>query len=592
MTLASDVESMYSHTVEVYKALEELHCTMPAQKNLKNIVPTLDTAILYGSISYTAEANGRGAVTVYKCKSMSEFLSIIAPASVSGPTMEHNIGGVTVQRNQIVGIVPPVKLTEAPDNFLYFCSYFREEFDVSQLTKVGNNFLAYCPYFNKPLNFANLTSAGTYFMYLNASWGSVATFNSSVSFPKLQTAGLCFMTNQTKFNQPINLPVLTSLPAYFLMVDNDAISYASFNNIVTAPKATRAGAYFLRGQINFNQPVILPEVTIVDDDFIYMPKAGSTLSKFNSTISLPKAVTIGKYFLVGCLQYNKDLSLPSATTIDDYFMTADADQETVVAFNSNLSIPKVQTIGNSFLYCHQKFNKPLDLSNVTSIGTYFMYYYFDGSVPQFNSAITFTKIQTIGNYFLYDQCSFNKPLNLSTVVTIGDGFLACNLAGGLSSMASPITITSTCKTIGSSFLYDQPNFNYPLDLSGVTSLGGFFMPTYHQTPKFNSTLNLSSCKTIGTTFMWSQTAFNQNLNLSSLTSIDRTFMCNLRSYTSTVTVPSGVSYTADTYTLSTDLPSAPCYVSGIKIAGAGRAQLMSAFPNGVYGALYRKLVAV
>ena len=155
------------------------------------------------------------------------------------------------------------------------------------------------------------------------------------------------------------------------------------------------------------------------------------------------------------------------------------------------------------------------------------------------------------------------------------------------------TLASSITSIGNRFMSGVPYLigihNLP---SGITSVGNYFLSS---TPINNYLALPSSLATIGEHFMEYCILFNQPLDLSYITSIGSNFLTGCYSFNQPITIPSGITLgTANNYyfmhrcdsmtstitinasadaigssnfILSTVNNSAPCYTTGITLAG-------------------------
>lgn len=156
--------------------------------------------------------------------------------------------------------------------------------------------------------------------------------------------------------------------------------------------------------------------------------------------------------------------------------------------------------------------------------------------------------------------------NMSIAATVGGGSVTVRNSG--SNVIVGVDIGSEITTIPKCFLMACGYFNSPLTIpSNVTS--------------------------IGNSFMYQCTRMNQPITLpNTLTSIGSVFFYDPRQMTNVVNVGSlpATILPTNSFNFSTGFDDAPCYVSGIKIAGANRAAWISRFPSGYNSGLYRKLV--
>ena len=191
----------------------------------------------------------------------------------------------------------------------------------------------------------------------------------------------------------------------------------------------------------------------------------------NSGVELPKATTIGTYFLCFSSVCGK-ISLPEVTVIKDNFCLD------CFAFNHELSVPKAETINIYFLSGAKRFNQPLDLPSVTTIGHLFMSNGLDGGDvnpgKDFNQPVDFSDVTSIG------QNALSGNRNLNSIVTLPtDGSIAANFMDGCSSFNKDIYIPATIRSIGLGFLRNCENMlaitycNAPASILSTTDNSSF-----------------------------------------------------------------------------------------------------------------------
>lgn len=130
-------------------------------------------------------------------------------------------------------------------------------------------------------------------------------------------------------------------------------------------------------------------------------------------------VTIGDYFL-RTARINTEINLPNVESIGESFMYS------CQRINSKISIPKVKTIDISFMYNCTRFNAELTLPNtLTTIGSHFME---TCSAYEQNMNIP-SSITSIGGYFMYKCNKFT-------------GSLACESKTGISTESHVLATNS------------------------------------------------------------------------------------------------------------------------------------------------------
>lgn len=305
-------------------------------------------------------------------------------------------------------------------------------------------------------------------------------------------------------------------------------------------------------------------LTTINDYFLYDSES------FNGSITLPSGVTtIGERFLSGCLTFDQDIILPnSVTTIGaGFLMDCVALNHSVVLSNS------ITSIGFGFMDGCESFNQDISLpSGLLSISNDFM-----NNCHAFDKPITLPPTLTsIGNKFLLFCTSFNRPLTLpSTLTSIGDSFLS-----SCSSFNQSIVLPSGITSIRDGFL-SNTNFNYPIDLSNITSIGSNFLsgtqfnqpitlpsaltsisPNFLTGSDFNQPIDLSHITSIGASFL-AYTPFNQDITLPQLTRIEQYFLANCDHFNKPIVLPNSVTWIGrgflqycDSFAQSVTLPSA------------------------------------
>lgn len=177
------------------------------------------------------------------------------------------------------------------------------------------------------------------------------------------------------------------------------------------------------------------------------------------------------------------------------------------------------------------------------------------------------------------------------------------------------TLASSITSIGNGFMAAAPYLvgihNLP---SGITSVGNYFLSS---TPINNYFALPSSLATLGRNFMEYCILFNQPLDLSNITSIGSNFLTGCSSFNQPITIPSGITLgiannyyfmhrcdnmtstitinaSADaigssSYILSTTNNYAPCYTTGITLAGTYASAWKTKLPDR-NSSPYRKLI--
>lgn len=361
-----------------------------------------------------------------------------------------------------------------------------------------------------------------------------------------------FLRDCPKFNQSPAIPnTVTSIGYNFLY------HCSSFDQNVTIPDSvTTIGAGFLSSCDKFNHSLTLPSgLTGIADSFLHSD------SRFNQPLTIPSGVTtIGHYFMNGCNVFNQPLTIPSGvTSIGQSFMSS------CFVFNYPLTIPSgVTAIANNFMYSCQAYNYPLTIpSGVTTIGEGFM-----RNCRNFNQSIAVpNSVTSIGRYFMAGCIQFDQPLTLSSGLTA----ITSDFMNGCTNFSQPVVVPNSVTSIGDSFLYSCTRFNKPLTLpSSLQTIGRYFLQLCNS---FNQPLTIpSGTTTIGSNFMSSWTQFNQPLTIpSSITSINaNSFIYNCNAMTSTITVEAPITVIGSgspNTALSTTVSTAPCYTTGITLAG-------------------------
>lgn len=211
-------------------------------------------------------------------------------------------------------------------------------------------------------------------------------------------------------------------------------------------------------------------------------------------------------------------------------------------------------------------------------------------------------LEAIPSMFL-ESSSFNGSLSLpSSITNIGGGFLwNCDVFN------QSFTIPNSVTSIGGSFMLGCSRYNRPIVIpNSVTSIRDSFMM---HCVSFNSSVTLSNNLVFGWddgNFMDGCTTFNQPIVIpNSVTEIPGAFLNNCVSFNQPITIPSSVTRirgdflgkcnsmtsTVDfgnlsasaidfsNYSFSTDDQLAPCYTTGITIAGANAAAIKEVLPD-------------
>ena len=168
--------------------------------------------------------------------------------------------------------------------------------------------------------------------------------------------------------------------------------------------------------------------------------------------SNPKVQTIGNRFLY----YNHSLThinLPNVQTIGNCFL---GENQSL----THIDLPKVQTIGHDFLFHNQSLTH-IDLPKVQTIGHDFLFN------NQSLTHIDLPKVQTIGDYFLDWSYSLTH-IDLPKVEKIGSFFLYQNRS--LTHINLP-----KVQTIGNRFLPENKSLTH-IDLPNVQTIGNYFLP--------------------------------------------------------------------------------------------------------------------
>lgn len=360
-------------------------------------------------------------------------------------------------------------------------------------------------------------------------------------------------------------------------------SFASCNNFEVldfdyASSLASIGDNFLNSCAAFNQDIVMPNsVTTIGTSFL------NSCPNFNHSVTISSNVTtIGNNFMSGCNAFNQPLAIPSGvTSIGSSFMTS------CFVFNYPLTIPSGLTVINSnFMYSCQSYNHPLTIpSGVTTIGESFM-----RNCRSFNQPIAVpNSVTSIGRYFMAGCIQFDKSLTLSSGMTA----IAADFMNGCTNFSQPVVVPNGITSIGDSFLYSCTRFNQPLTLpSSLQTIGRYFLQLCSS---FNQPLTIpSGTTTIGMNFMNSWTQFNQPLTIpSSITSMNaNNFVYNCNAMTSTITVEAPITVIGSgspNSALSTTVSTAPCYTTGITLAGTYANDWKTRFADRTTSP-YRKLI--
>lgn len=277
--------------------------------------------------------------------------------------------------------------------------------------------------------------------------------------------------------------------------------------------------------------------TAIPDYFLYY----FTSVGVSKAVTIPSGVTsIGNYFMARCSTYNFAMTLPATiTSIGTYFRAYNYGASSV----PDISKTKITLIPASFLSCCYAMTGALVIpEGVTGISSYFLAY-----CSIFNGAITFpSTLKLIGDHFLAYCRSFNKPITITSGVTdlgsyfmfyttsfsarlqitggngiIGDSFLRSSYLAYTT--GAEIILDGTWVSIGDFFCYAAFYLNIPISITGNDlAIGNQFL---YRAALLNSNLTLSGVKSIGNYFMSRCIAFAKQLTFDEhLTTIGTNFM--------------------------------------------------------------------
>lgn len=214
-----------------------------------------------------------------------------------------------------------------------------------------------------------------------------------------------------------------------------------------------------------------------------------------------------------------------------HYYTATSDRPMTLTHNSS-SPSTVVTLEDGFKVTTDIVLAYAVGSETTSVGTsccaYFpllQNFYFSKN----------SKLTSIGSGFLSNCPNFNYPIDVPEGVReITNNFLARNTA-----FNQPVTLPESITAIADGFLDSCKVFNQPLVIpSRVTKIGTTFLQSCSE---FNSVINFpDGLSSIGTYFMYQCTSFNQPLVIpDTVTSIGTIFMSTCRSFNQPFSFPAG-----------------------------------------------------
>lgn len=375
-----------------------------------------------------------------------------------------SLGGQTVWSDAIKSVTMSNALEEVPDYFLAGTGVESVTFS-SNAAFIGSYVLSDCSSLNSPITIpASVDTINDYF--LGAYYKQNMSFNSTITFqPEFYSIGHAFLRGCKNFNQPITLP----------------------------EGLTDIGANFLSGCTSFNKPITLPESCNQIGQYFL-----ADCTSFNSAIDFGGISTLREYCLSGCTSFNQsitfsdklrsvDIVLESYSRIKGYFLNGARN------FNSPITLPsQTAMMPPNFLNGCTSFN------NTINYDEDYMYYIWDGFLrgcTSFNQSLKISHVKKIGSYFLSGCTRFNQPVTIPTTCwSIGSYFLS-NI-GQMGAFKSPITFASpniaNPFSIGDHFLYENWHYNHPLVLpERITTIGSDFMAhmySFNQPITFPNTL--------------------------------------------------------------------------------------------------------
>lgn len=254
-------------------------------------------------------------------------------------------------------------------------------------------------------------------VYYTVSGGGIASY----TFEDVHGIELLCPSNSTLYRtDTITLP------------NGDTVSLDSFRWLELGYKHKNLPDNLLRGMENLgygfeSRTMYLPEeCEHIGSDFLSTRGLSGTYNpSFKSQIVLPQSLK----------------STASTPAIGDNFLSLQKN------FNKSLHIPAISgagvQIGNYFMYGCSAFNSPLTMdSSITSFGTHFL-----SAATAFNQPIAWTQqITSVGASFLENTSDFNQTVVFANGAVLGNNVL------------------SNCRGLNSS-----------VDISGVSSIGVYFM---------------------------------------------------------------------------------------------------------------------
>lgn len=167
--------------------------------------------------------------------------------------------------------------------FLWDCSSFNQELDLSHIKKIDSQFLHGCTSYNQSIDLSSADNIGSYFLL------GCSLFNNSIHLPNVEFIGTSFLSGCSAFNQPLSLPeTLTNIGPSFLQ------NCTSFNQSIDLSHIQHIGNSFMEGCSSFSQSLTIPSgVTSIGTRFMYncnnftgtlTCESGSGLSTSNQTL--------------------------------------------------------------------------------------------------------------------------------------------------------------------------------------------------------------------------------------------------------------------------------------------------------------------
>lgn len=284
----SDISSYYdssNHTIQIIAATgSNTYLIVEGEPTNKKLLAELEKwgitisspfGVLYYRVSNGARASS---VQTIELTTQQEFSSLCN----ANDSWSIQIGDVTIDNDEIIGVEMPDSVSSVGNNFLRNCENLTMALDTSHLTSIGQHFLAGCSSFNQPLDLSHITTLPNNFLY------ECHSFNSDIDISNVTSIGNAFLMCKA-YNQPITFSSsLTSIGQMFMWGTH------AFNQNITIPASvTSIGGHFMTqiiamcSTVNLNCP---PSVFVTSD-----PTADAAVRCFETSNQSNPAYATGIY---------------------------------------------------------------------------------------------------------------------------------------------------------------------------------------------------------------------------------------------------------------------------------------------------------